>query len=118
MSKHLVLYRVYDDHDRLLYIGQTVQPGMRLRKHAESKEWWPAVAGITLQHFRSRDDIERAERMAILLEEPILNVQHNLVRGDPASVVNCAPYYDDGDPEDPFSEFYEPMDARDFGEAS
>lgn len=108
MSKHLVLYRIYGEGGHLLYIGQTSQPNMRLRKHAESKDWWPGVATITLEHFSSRDDIERAEKMAIASEQPMLNVQHNPARGTSGEVSSCAPYYDDGDTEDPYSEYYQP----------
>lgn len=107
MSKHYVLYRVYGG-DRLLYIGQTSQPNLRFRKHAEAKDWWPGVTSIELEHFRSRDDLERAEQAAIRTERPALNVQHNPMRPAPEEVRMVVPYYDDGDPEDPYSEYYEP----------
>lgn len=106
MSKHLVLYRIYGG-DRLLYIGQTSQPNLRFRKHAEAKDWWTGVTSIELEHFRTRDDLERAERVAIRTERPALNVQHNLMRPEPEAVRPAVPYYDDGDPEDPYSEYYE-----------
>lgn len=111
MSKKFVLYRAFDELGRLLYIGQTANPAVRLRKHAESKDWWSGVARIQLEHFRSRDDIDRAEQIAIGAERPVLNVQHNAHRDDQATVTPIVRYYDDGDPEDPYSEYFEPEDA-------
>lgn len=69
-----VLYRMYDVHDRLLYVGITLDPSARLRAHMGDKPWWPQIAGITLEHFDNRDELEAAEVAAILDEDPLYNV--------------------------------------------
>ena len=41
------LYRLFGADGSLLYIGQTVDLGTRLRNHSRSKSWWPEVATWT-----------------------------------------------------------------------
>ncbi|MDV7194650.1 GIY-YIG nuclease family protein [Mycolicibacterium fortuitum] len=93
--KQNILYRAYDENCTLLYIGITANPGVRLRKHAEGKDWWGQVTSIQLQHFKTRDALEEAEREAIAAESPVFNTQHNPNRREAFLA-----YYDDGDPED------------------
>lgn len=94
MKTH-ILYRAYDENYTLLYIGITANPGVRLRKHAEGKDWWAQVASIQLQHFKTRDALEEAERKAIAAESPVFNTQHNPNRREAFLA-----YYDDDDPDD------------------
>lgn len=71
------LYRFYDAHGRLLYIGITSRLGRRLHEHAKTKAWQRDAATITVQHFATRQDAERAERTAIETEYPAHNITHN-----------------------------------------
>jgi hypothetical protein len=73
------LYRFFDDDGNLLYVGITLDPGRRWRKH-RGRPWWRFVADITVEQYTSRSAVLRAERRAIITEHPALNVLHN--RGD------------------------------------
>ena len=72
-----ILYRFYDDEERLLYIGVTVDPGKRMSAHCHGKSWWQSVHNITMQNFSSSSDLMCAEREAIKAEDPIYNVVHS-----------------------------------------
>lgn len=73
MARH-VLYRMFDTEDRLLYVGITMSPQLRLRDHRIQKTWFSEVARITLEHFGSREELEGAERSAVRMESPRYNV--------------------------------------------
>lgn len=90
MSATRILYRAYAHTGTLLYVGKTADPGVRLRKHAEGKDWWAEVATIQLNHYRSQDALDRAERRAIATELPVYNVQYNPDRGKAAEVYRQA----------------------------
>jgi len=77
MSRTHIVYRAYGIHNELLYVGMTAQPGIRLRKHAENKDWWLEVHRIDLAHYRNREAAERAEQRAIAIELPLYNVQYS-----------------------------------------
>lgn len=72
-----VLYRFYDTAGALLYIGITLNPGERWKRHRDEKPWWTEVANITLQQHGSREAVLAAERAAIETETPRYNVVHN-----------------------------------------
>jgi predicted GIY-YIG superfamily endonuclease len=72
-----VLYRAYDKHARLLYIGITLNLGNRMAQHGEDKPWWCDVADIKLEQHDSRTSALEAERQAIISERPLHNVVHN-----------------------------------------
>src|SRR5690349_14786697 len=95
MSRLHVLYRCFDDRAVCLYIGATTQPGVRFRKHADTKDWWCEVVNIQLEHHASRDALERAEQEAIASEGPVFNIAHNTRR-----LEAFLRYYDDLDPDD------------------
>jgi hypothetical protein len=71
-----VLYRMHDAARQLLYVGRSIDPGGRFRRHRGSQPWWPDVRTITLEHFASLNDLKQAERVAIEQEEPLHNVVH------------------------------------------
>jgi len=78
MSKHAgrtALYRLYDDADRLLYVGISRNPDVRWGQHSISKAWWSDVAHRTVEWHDTRIDAETAERNAIRAERP----QHNVL---------------------------------------
>lgn len=74
--RHCYLYRHFDASEKLLYIGISVALGERTRTHSEH-EFFNRVVKITVEHFDSVEGALAAERRAIQLEGPELNVVHN-----------------------------------------
>lgn len=74
--RHQVLYRMYDASETLLYVGISVSVEARFIDHRDGKPWWPDVTSIKLEHFTSREAVERAEQRAIKAERPLYNVLH------------------------------------------
>jgi len=72
-----VLYRFFDQSDVLLYVGITVDPTARFKKHRGDKPWWDQIDHIGLEHFATREEALEAERKAIKSEEPLHNIVHN-----------------------------------------
>jgi len=68
------VYRMYNDANEAVYIGQSLHPH-RVAAHAE-REWWPQVATIKVRHYETRDEAMNAERDAIKAESPKHNRQH------------------------------------------
>jgi len=71
------LYRFYDASDVLLYVGITVDPAARFKKHRGDKPWWDDVDHIGIEKFTTRKEAEAAEKKAIQTEQPLHNVVHN-----------------------------------------
>jgi predicted GIY-YIG superfamily endonuclease len=71
------VYRLHDKHDRLLYIGVSIQPERRIRSYSfagkTGKEWWPEVASCSLERFPNYSAALDAERAAIKDERPLYN---------------------------------------------
>ncbi|OBB15481.1 hypothetical protein A5731_00500 [Mycolicibacterium conceptionense] len=91
-----VLYRFYSTTGQLLYVGITMNPPQRFKKHRDTKDWWTEVAGISIENYDTREDLENAERRAIQVEHPI----HNVVRAKPKHQPQPVPEPEPGpDPE-------------------
>jgi predicted GIY-YIG superfamily endonuclease len=72
-----ILYRHFDAHGRLLYVGVAVNPQKRLRAHAsEGAKWVTEVARSTYERFRTHKEVLDAEIMAIQNEAPLWNIVH------------------------------------------
>jgi hypothetical protein len=71
------LYRHFGHDGKLLYVGLTNEPPVRLRKHRQDKPWWLDVRNTTYEYFDTRPEVQEAERRAIRAEHPAWNVQHN-----------------------------------------
>ncbi|KAB7832513.1 GIY-YIG nuclease family protein [Streptomyces mobaraensis] len=71
------LYRLYDAHDTLLYVGIAGAPRRRWADHARDKgdAWWPEVVTKEVEWFDTRRAATKAELAAILSERP----RHNAV---------------------------------------
>ena len=67
------LYRHYDLHKRLLYVGISVNAAHRTSQHARDARWFHQVRAITVEHFPSAPQALAAEKVAILMENPIFN---------------------------------------------
>ena len=74
MSAPCALYRVRDDHGRLLYVGISEAPLSRMAGHDRSPGWPQKAAEISIEWHPSRDDARTAESAAILAEDPIHNM--------------------------------------------
>jgi hypothetical protein len=67
------LYRAYDKHGRLLYIGSTDSPGGRHGSHRREREWWSRVHHVDWQFFETIGGAIDAERDALERESPKYN---------------------------------------------
>lgn len=70
---HTAIYRLFDEHERLLYVGITNTLLRRIREHAAEKPWWPDVAFRTVTWHEDRADAEGEETNALLTENPAHN---------------------------------------------
>lgn len=74
------LYRLFDQHDKLLYVGIATNPKDRWQSHY-AKEWWSQVARKTVEWHDTRQGAEQAEAKAISDEHPRHNKLHNKRNG-------------------------------------
>jgi hypothetical protein len=68
---------MFDENDRLLYVGVSVQFPMRLSQHEGTKPWWQDVTKVTVEHFDLLDAALAAEGKAQVDEDPVRNVVRN-----------------------------------------
>lgn len=68
------LYRYFDRHTRLLYVGITAELRGRRTAHRSSSEFFPYVRFATSFVYPSERAAAAAERVAIETEYPIFNV--------------------------------------------
>lgn len=68
------LYRFYDAHGMLLYVGITNSPGRRWQQHMEEKPWYPQVRHQAATWYGSEREARRIETRAIRAEHPKFNV--------------------------------------------
>lgn len=71
----VLLYRCFDVHGQLLYVGVTCRYGGRMLDHQRSTPWWPQVARVGTEQFPSETAALAAERVAIQSERPVHNKQ-------------------------------------------
>lgn len=69
-----VLYRAYDDTDRLLYVGRSLNALQRLKNHKQGSRWWELTTRVTLQRCEDYPSLAAAELAAIQTEAPIFNL--------------------------------------------
>ena len=69
------VYRLYDKTDRLLYVGCSMEPIMRLSRHASlnSHPWVHDIATARIEWHADWFDGRRAEAIAIHAETPLYN---------------------------------------------
>lgn len=73
-----MLYRFFDEGDRLLYVGiSSVGPG-RWKEHEKNRPWWRDVAHATIEHYADRGIAMEAEQTAIRSEHPLHNKNHRV----------------------------------------
>lgn len=69
------LYRHYDSNGNLLYVGISASALVRMLGHARSP-WYHSVTKITISKYKTRPSAIKAEKLAIVNENP----KHNLYR--------------------------------------
>jgi excinuclease UvrABC nuclease subunit len=72
------LYRFYDAEGSLLYVGITKFFEPRLKQHYKNAEWFFDTASVKLEHYQTRQEVERAETQAIQQESPRYNLAKSL----------------------------------------
>ena len=80
-----VLYRFYDIHGTLLYVGIS-HSAMRWRAHTRTP-WWEDAVDVELEHYTSRRAAQQAEFEAIRKEAPLYNVAGQLERPGPRPIL-------------------------------
>ena len=73
------LYRLYDEGDKLLYVGISYSALGRLAQHRDSQPWAGEVRRMAVEPLGSvtRKQAEVIERQIIQREKPLRNVVHN-----------------------------------------
>lgn len=70
------LYRMFDDQNNLLYVGQSIRLAERMHQHSKDKSWWPPKR-IEIEQYENANALNEAERQVIQTEKPLHNVMHN-----------------------------------------
>jgi hypothetical protein len=68
------LYRHFDGHGRLLYVGISKRPSARYKQHESQSHWFDDVVRIDIERFPSREAALAAELEAIRTEKPLRNI--------------------------------------------
>lgn len=76
------VYRLYDEHGALLYVGCTSDFEKRVFALAQTKRWFDEVANARLDPYPDQESALAAERAAIETESPRHNGQLNPVHTD------------------------------------
>lgn len=69
-----ILYRYFDDNNRLLYVGITKDQRKRFSSHNRKSLWMTDAVRCTLEHFETREKAKAAETRAIQDEYPLHNI--------------------------------------------
>ena len=69
------LYRSFDEHGALLYVGISHSAMQRLGQHKAKSIWHKQCVHVELEHFDSRKEALEAEDNAIKAESPMFNIQ-------------------------------------------
>jgi len=69
-----MLYRLWNDHHALLYVGITDDVDARMDEHRADKPWWGEVTQTSIEEFGSRRRAIEAETRAIFWEQPRYNI--------------------------------------------
>ncbi|HEY6019442.1 MAG TPA: GIY-YIG nuclease family protein [Candidatus Paceibacterota bacterium] len=73
------VYRLYDDADRLLYVGYSSNLFHRLRRHRQKAEWWPQVELVRIDECPTKPDALSIERQYIWYLHPAFNASGQMV---------------------------------------
>ena len=67
------VYRAFNIHGVLLYVGSTTNPPQRIRGHMTTTRWWPEVVRIDMEPYATEQQARRAEAEAIRDQPGIYN---------------------------------------------
>jgi predicted GIY-YIG superfamily endonuclease len=70
----VALYRFYDVHEGLLYVGISNDPRRRWKEHAQTKPWYRQVRHQALTWYGTEWEARSAESLAIRQESPQFNI--------------------------------------------
>lgn len=70
------LYRYYDSHNRLIYVGVSKSAVVRAMQHEHTAHWWDSWTVMTRERFDDRGAALAAERAAIINERPLCNIMY------------------------------------------
>lgn len=73
LTRPTALYRIFDEHDVLLYVGVSFTPETRWRAHTKTA-WWSQVHHRVVEWHPDRPTARAAERAAIKTEKPVGNI--------------------------------------------
>jgi hypothetical protein len=68
------LYRHFDAHGKLLYVGISLSVVARLSRHVNGSHWSRQIAMITIEWHPGRPEALAAEAAAIVGERPAFNI--------------------------------------------
>ncbi|MEU3785236.1 GIY-YIG nuclease family protein [Streptomyces sp900129855] len=72
-AERTAVYRLYDEDERLLYVGVASDPRVRFKQHGRDKSWWPRVTAREIEWFDSREEALKVEARVITRELPLHN---------------------------------------------
>lgn len=67
------LYRFFDKDHNLLYVGISNSWHQRLRQHYKDSDFYSEAVVMTMEHYKTREEVELAEKQAIESESPKYN---------------------------------------------
>ena len=80
------LYRYFDKHGQLLYVGIAADPNLRDEQHRTNSKWHRFQVERTVEWHPTRDDAHAAEVAAIQNEDPVFNLTHASARQKKAAL--------------------------------
>ena len=83
VDERKTLYKYYDDHDRLLYIGIAWDELERRREHKKSDIWGVDIRRVEVAHYANRTMASAEERLRVQAERPLWNIHYNRMPGEP-----------------------------------
>ena len=76
MNNTTALYRHFNEHGILLYVGISSDHHLRFQSHLKAAEWKERITKVTIERFSTREEAHAAEIAAIENEEPLWNKHH------------------------------------------
>ena len=82
------VYRIFDREGRLIYVGSTMHPEVRINTHRHSVWWGPDIHRIKIKVYPNRQHAADEERRAVQTEHPRWNINLRNWKGPGWSVQN------------------------------
>jgi predicted GIY-YIG superfamily endonuclease len=75
MESKTALYRHFNKENELLYVGISLNALNRLGQHKEHAHWFSDITDVRIEHFETRELALKAERDAVVKENPKHNIK-------------------------------------------